>query len=82
MRKHTTSDRQKVLYTLRHSWAGESINVDMSETMRNAIMGHKSDLKSSSPMRYVYHFEDLENQLEWVNKMDCIGSNSEIVCAE
>ncbi len=73
LREHITSDRQKVLYSLRHSWAGESMNVGMSETMRNAIMGHKSDSKSSSAKRYRFHFEDLENQLEWVNKMDCVG---------
>ena len=73
LREHITSDRQKVLYSLRHSWAGESMNVGMSETMRNAIMGHRSDSKSSSAKRYRFHFEDLENQLEWVNKMDCVG---------
>lgn len=73
LRKHISSDRQKVLYSLRHSWAGESMEVGMSETMRNAIMGHKSDSKSSSAKRYRFHFEDLENQLEWVNKMDCAG---------
>jgi integrase len=63
LREHITSDRQKVLYSLRHSWAGESMNVGMSETMRNAIMGHKSDSKSSSAKRYRFHFEDLANQL-------------------
>lgn len=73
LREHITSDRQKVLYSLRHSWAGESMNVGMSETMRNAIMGHKSDSKSSSAKRYRFHFEDLENQLDWINRMDCIG---------
>lgn len=73
LREHISSDPRKVLYSLRHSWAGESMNVVMSETMRNAIMGHKSDSKSSSAKRYRFHFEDLENQLEWVNKMDCIG---------
>lgn len=72
-RKHISPGPQKVLYSLRHSWAGESINVGMTETMRNAIMGHKSDSKSSSAKRYRQHFEDLENQLVWVNKMDCIG---------
>jgi integrase len=72
-RAQITADPQKVLYSLRHSWAGESVRVGMSETMRNAIMGHKSDSKSSSAKRYRFHFEDLDNQLEWVNKMDCIG---------
>lgn len=72
-REHITADPQKVLYSLRHSWAGESVRIGMSETMRNAIMGHKSDSKSSSAKRYRFHFEDLANQLEWVNKMDCIG---------
>lgn len=38
LREQITSDRQKVLYSLRHSWAGESMNVGMSETMRNAVM--------------------------------------------
>jgi len=73
LREHVTPDRQKVLYSLRHSWAGESMNIGMSETMRNAIMGHKSDSKSSSAKRYRFHFEDLVNQLEWINKMDCVG---------
>lgn len=72
-RAQITADPQKVLYSLRHSWAGESVRVGMSETMRNAIMGHKSDSKSTSAKRYRFHFEDLDNQLEWVNKMDCIG---------
>lgn len=72
-RERITADPQKVVYSLRHSWAGESVRVGMSETMRNAIMGHKSDSKSSSAKRYRFHFEDLENQLAWINKMDCVG---------
>ena len=73
LRKHVSVNPQKVLYSLRHSWAGESTAVGMSETMRNAIMGHASDSVSSSAKRYRQHFKDLENQLEWINKMDCIN---------
>ncbi len=72
-RKHVSTDPQKVLYSLRHSWAGASKDAGMTETMRNAIMGHKSDSKSSSAKRYTHHFDDLHNQLAWVDKMDCIG---------
>ncbi|WP_239200548.1 tyrosine-type recombinase/integrase [Thalassobius sp. Cn5-15] len=72
-RPHVSTDPQKVLYSLRHSWAGASKDVGMSETMRNAIMGHTSDSKSASAKRYTHHFDDLHNQLEWVDKMDCIG---------
>lgn len=72
-REHVSSDPQKVLYSLRHSWAGASKDVGMDETMRNAIMGHKSDSKSASAGRYTHHFDDLANQLAWVEKMDCIG---------
>jgi integrase len=73
LRKHVSDDPQKVLYSLRHSWAGESTDVGMSETMRNAIMGHASDSASSSAKRYRHHFKDLENQLAWINRMDCVG---------
>lgn len=73
LRQHVTDDPQKVLYSLRHSWAGESKNVGMSEAMRNDIMGHASNSESSSAKRYTHLFDDLNNQLEWVNKMDCIN---------
>jgi integrase len=73
LREHVSDDPQKVLYSLRHSWAGESVEVGMSEDMRNAIMGHVSGSKSPSAKRYRQHFDDLENQLEWVNKMDCLN---------
>ena len=73
LRKHVSDDPQKVLYSLRHSWSGESTRVGMSETMRNAIMGHVSDSPSPSAKRYRFHFKDLKNQLIWVNKMDCVN---------
>lgn len=73
LREHVSDDPQKVLYSLRHSWAGESVDVGMPESMRNAIMGHVTETKSRSAKRYIHHFDDLENQLKWVNKMDCLN---------
>lgn len=71
-REHITTDPQKSLYSLRHSWAGEAKRIGMPDSKRNAIMGHVVNEKSPSAKRYVHHFDDLENQLSWVNKMDCL----------
>lgn len=73
LRHHITDDPQKVLYSLRHTWAVESMRVGMTETLRNSIMGHASDSSSSSARRYVEDFKDIDNKLLWINRMNMLN---------
>lgn len=73
LRTHITNDPQKVLYSLRHSWAAESKRIGMPEWLRNSIMGHASESPSGSSKRYGHHFDQMDVKLEWTNKMDCLN---------
>jgi integrase len=64
------NDRAKVLYSLRHTWARESMSVGMPELIRNQIMGHTNTSTSASAKRYISGFENLANKLIWIEKMN------------
>lgn len=72
LRKRITDDPQKVLYSLRHSWAAESKRVGMPEWVRNLIMGHANQEASLSAGRYGSSEDNLDIKREWLEKMSCI----------
>ncbi|MGJ8626289.1 MAG: tyrosine-type recombinase/integrase [Sulfitobacter sp.] len=72
LRQHITNDPQKVLYSLRHSWAAESRRVGMPEWVRNLIMGHANKEASQAAGRYGASEDNLEIKREWLEKMVCV----------
>jgi integrase len=72
LRKLVTNDPQKVLYSLRHSWAVESRRIGMPEWVRNLIMGHTNKEASHSAGRYGSSEDDLDIKREWLEKMICL----------
>jgi integrase len=75
LRQHITNDPQKVLYSLRHSWAAESRRVGMPEWVRNLIMGHVNKEASLAAGRYGASEDNLEIKREWLEKMVCVNVN-------